>query len=238
MGPFAEELRATFAPRAGKVNEAATLAAVPDTVVVFAGGPAPSPAALGSAPSGATVVAADGGADHALALGLPVDIAVGDFDSIAPGTLETLERAGARIDRHPAEKDATDLELALAAALELGPQRILVVGGDGGRLDHLLGELLLLAGAASAGVEIDAVLGQATVHVVRGERLLAGTEGELVSLFALHGPAVGVVTEGLAYPLRGETLAPGSSRGLSNRFTAAEARISLESGVLLVVRPG
>jgi thiamine pyrophosphokinase len=228
----------TFAPRAEKVNEAATLAIVPDTVVIFAGGPAPSPAALDSVPPDAPLVAADGGADHALALGLRVDIAVGDLDSISSGTLETLERNGARIDRHPAEKDAGDLELALAAALDHGPHRILVVGGDGGRLDQLLGELLLLASDAYAGVQVDAILGQATIYVVRGERLLTGAEGELVSLFALHGPAVGVVTEGLAYPLRGETLAPGSSRGLSNRFTAAEARVSLESGVLLAVRPG
>jgi thiamine pyrophosphokinase len=212
---------------------------VPDTVVVFAGGPAPSAAARRALPpEGAAVVVADGGADHALASGLRPDVVVGDLDSITPTALETLERAGARIDRHPVEKDASDLELALAAALESSPRRILVLGGDGGRLDQLLGELLLLAADAYAGVEIDAVLGQAAVHVVRGERVLTGEEGELVSLFALHGPAVGVVTEGLAYPLRGETLAPGSSRGLSNRFTGAEARVALQSGVLLAVRPG
>ena len=81
------------------------------------------------------------------------------------------------------------------------------------------------------------MLGDAVVHVVRGERSLSGAEGEPISLFALHGPATGIVTEGLAYPLRGETLLPGSSRGISNRFSAAEARISLESGLLLAVRP-
>ncbi len=239
IGPLSRRSEAlTFALAAEKVNEAATLAAVPDTVAVFAGGPAPSPAALDSVPPDAPVVAADGGADHALALGLRVDVAVGDLDSISPGALESLERGEARIDRHPTAKDASDLELALAAALDLGPRRILVLGGDGGRLDHLLGELLLLASDAYAGVQIDAILGQATIHVIRGERLLTGAEDELVSLYALQGPAVGVVTEGLAYPLRGETLVPGSSRGLSNRFTAAEARVSLESGVLLAVRPG
>ena len=48
---------------------------------------------------------------------------------------------------------------------------------------------------------------------------------------------MGIVTEGLAYPLRGETLVPGSSRGLSNVFTDPEARITLDSGVLLALRP-
>jgi thiamine pyrophosphokinase len=114
----------------------------------------------------------------------------------------------------------------------------LLVGAAGGRLDHLLGELLLLGAEDYADVEIDAQLGAAMVHVVRGERSLVGTPGELVSLHALHGPAVGVVTEGLLYPLRGETLAAGSSRGISNVFVAEEARISLERGVLLAVRPG
>jgi thiamine pyrophosphokinase len=197
------------------------------TVVVLAGGPdAPAGLAL---PDGATVIAADGGAE----LGLPVELAVGDFDSI---TAETLAKA-ARVERHPAEKDATDLELALDAALRLEPERILVIGSAGGRLDHLLGSLLLLAGERFAAVQVDARLGTATVHVVHGERVLDGDPGELISLFALHGPAEGVVTDGLVYPLRGETLEPGSSRGTSNVFAASEARISVARGILLAVRP-
>jgi len=207
-----------------------------DTVVVFAAGPGTVPRV--TIPSGAVVVAADGGVELALELGVAVDVVVGDLDSIASGSLETLERAGVRIERHPHEKDATDLALALDAAMGLGPRRIVLVGAAGGRLDHLLGELLLLGAEDYADVEIDAHLGAAAVHVVRGERSLVGTPGELVSLHALHGPAVGVVTEGLLYPLRGETLAAGSSRGISNVFAAEEARISLERGVVLVLRPG
>jgi len=183
------------------------------------------------------VIAADRGADHALALGLHVDLAVGDFDSATPAALDELEAHGVRIERHPAAKDATDLELALRAALALEPRRILLVGGIEGRLDHLLGELQILGADTLAGVEVDAVLGAARIHVVRGERSLSGAEGELISLFALHGPATGIVTEGLASPLRGETLLPGSSRGLSNEFSSPEARISVESGLVLAVRP-
>ncbi|MGH3026758.1 MAG: hypothetical protein ACRDLR_09955 [Gaiellaceae bacterium] len=59
----------------------------------------------------------------------------------------------------------------------------------------------------------------------------------MISLMAVHGPATRVVTNGLVYPLRRETLEPGSSRGISNVFAAPEARISLERGVLLAVRP-
>jgi len=197
------------------------------TVVVLAGGPdVPADFTL---PEGATVIAADGGAE----LGVPVDLAVGDFDSTTTETLASIPAT----ERHPADKDATDLELALRAALKLEPDRILVVGSAGGRLDHLLGSLLLLAAEQYADVQVDARLGAAEAHVLRGERVLAGVPGELISLFALHGAAEGVVAEGLVYPLHGETLQPGSSRGTSNVFAGDEARISVARGVLLAIRP-
>lgn len=200
-------------------------------VVVVAGGPEPPPTV--PLPPGATVIAADGGVELARALGLRVELAVGDFDSVAEEPLAAIER----VERHAVEKDATDLELALAAALELGPERIVVLAGAGGRLDHLFGGLLLLAADAYAGVRVDAQVGDAAVHVVRGERTLHGRSGELISLLAAHGPAVGVVTEGLVYPLRGETLEPGSTRGVSNVFDLPDVSVSLERGVLLAVRP-
>jgi thiamine pyrophosphokinase len=200
---------------------------VSGTVVVLTSRP-DRPAGL-AIPAGATVIAADGGAE----LGVPVDLVVGDLDSISAGTLAGIER----VERHPEAKDASDLELALEAALRFEPDRILVIGGAGGRVDHLLGGLLLLAADAFAGIQVDAQLGFAMVHVIRRERILTGQPGELVSLFAVHGEATGVVTDGLVYPLCGETLEPGSTRGLSNVFAAAEARVRLERGVLLAVRP-
>jgi thiamine pyrophosphokinase len=198
-----------------------------DTVVVLAGGPVTAPREL---PADALVIAADSGAE--LAPGR-VDLAIGDFDSIAPATLATL----ANVEAHPAAKDTTDLELALDAALRVGPRRVLVLGSDGGRLDHLLGSLLLLASDRYASVQLDAQLGPAAVHVIRGGRTLLGERDELVSLFAVHGPAHGVSTRGLLYALDGETLEPGSSRGTSNRFAGSEAEVTLTGGVLLAVRP-
>jgi thiamine pyrophosphokinase len=208
-----------------------------EVIVVVAGGDPPDPSSALAVPLGAPVIAADSGLEHALALGLDVAIAVGDFDSAAPEVVSRAEGSGTRIERHPAEKDATDLELALDAALSLGSKRILVLAGDGGRLDHLLSTLLLLGSSRYEAVEIDAFIGPARAHVVRGECAIEGVLGELISLFALHGPAEGVRTEGLVYPLAGETLEPGSSRGVSNVFAAETARISVESGVLLAVRP-
>lgn len=209
-----------------------------ELVVVVAGGEAPQREALPAIPSGTPVVAADSGLEHARELGLEVTIAVGDFDSASPEAVAAAEASGTRIERHSTEKDATDLELALDAALELRPRRVVVLAGIGDRLDHLFSAFLLLASPRYAGVELDAHIGRARAHVIRGERTLSGQPGELLSLFALHGSAVGVRTDGLAYPLDGETLEPGSSRGVSNVFASVRATIAVKRGVLVAIRPG
>ena len=204
----------------------------PDVVVV-ASGAGPSV----TVPGASTVIAADGGLDRATALGLDVDVVIGDLDSVSAGALAAAEAAGARIVRHPEAKDATDLELALDEAVRLGARSVLLVASAEGRLDHLLGSLVLLGAEPYAAIELDAIVGDALVHVVRGERALRGSPGELLSLIAVGGPATGVVTSGLDFPLASETLRPGSSRGLSNVFTATEARVALDAGVLLAIRP-
>ena len=208
-----------------------------EVVVVVAGGNPPDPDGLLQVPLGVPVIAADKGLEHAISLGLDVTIAVGDFDSASPDVVARAEAGATTVERHPAEKDATDLELALDRALSMSPERIVVLSGDGGRLDHLFSTLLLLGSSRYESVEIDAFIGAARVYVVRGQRAIEGEPGELVSLFALHGPAEDVRTEGLTYSLDGETLEPGSTRGVSNVLLGERARVSVGSGVLLAVCP-
>jgi thiamine pyrophosphokinase len=208
------------------------------TAVVITGGDPPDAAVVGRLPSPAYVIAADSGLDHAAALGLPVDHAVGDFDSVSPAARAAAEAAGIPVEVHPAAKDATDLELALDTAVRTGAARIVVVGGSGGRLDHLLATAFLLAAPAYARLDVSAFLGAATVHVVRRSLTMTGRPGELLTLLPLHGIATGVTTVGLRYPLAGEDLRPGSTRGVSNEFTETRADVRLTGGVLIAVRPG
>jgi thiamine pyrophosphokinase len=191
-------------------------------------------------PAGAPVVGADSGVDLAHRLGLRVDVAVGDFDSITAVGLERAMAEGARIVRHPEAKEHTDLELALDEAVALGAADVLVVGGAGGRLDHLLAGALLLASPRYADVRVSAHLGPARVHIVRPTNrcTVSGTPGELLTLLPVGGPASGVRTDGLLYPLRGEALASGTSRGVSNVLTGTTAQVSLTDGTLLCVLPG
>jgi thiamine pyrophosphokinase len=205
--------------------------------LVFAGGDPVPPAVRSVLPEHALVIAADSGVDHAQALGRRVDIAVGDFDSVSAEGLATAELAGARIDRHPTDKDASDLELALDAAVAAGATTVTVVGGHGGRLDHLLGNLALLAAPRFAALVLDGWLGDAHVTVVRSRSAIAGAPGSLVSLFAMHGPARGVTTRGLRYPLHDAVLEPGSTLGLSNEIVEPDAQVAIADGVVLAIQP-
>jgi thiamine pyrophosphokinase len=208
------------------------------TIVVVTGGDPVPAAVLARVPSDAFVIAVDSGIEHAQALGLPIGLAIGDMDSVAPGALEGAVLAGAAVERHPVAKDATDLELALDAALARQPRCIHVLGGHGGRLDHLLANALLLASPRYASVELHAHMGDAHITVVRDRATLQGARGELVTLLAVGGPVEAVHTEGLLYPLRGEDLQPGSTRGVSNELAQDPATVQIERGVLLVVQPG
>jgi thiamine pyrophosphokinase len=208
--------------------------------VIVTGGDPVEPGALAHVPPGSLVIGVDSGVQHALDLGLRVDVAVGDFDSLSPAGLVAVTASGARIERHPRAKDATDLELGLTMALEAGAATAVVLGGHGGRLDHLLANALLLAAPAFAALAVTAHMGPATVTVARPPRTwtVQGEPGSLVSLLPVGGPATGVVTAGLLYPLRGEDLRPGTTRGVSNELTDPTATVTLDAGTLLVVQPG
>jgi thiamine pyrophosphokinase len=182
------------------------------------------------------IIAVDGGAAHCLRLGLRPELVVGDLDSLQPGLQASLAEAGSAFERHPAEKDETDLELALLRAVSLGADRIILAGALGGRLDMSLANLLLPALPEFEGIRIELWEPRSTAWLLRppGEEV-EGAPGDTLSLVPLAGNAEGLVTEGLAYPLRDETLVFGRTRGLSNVFTGVRARVGLRAGKLLAV---
>jgi thiamine pyrophosphokinase len=207
-------------------------------VVVLVGGDPVEADLHGPVPIGATVIAADSGLAAAAVLGLEVDLVVGDLDSVEPTDLAAAISAGVPIDRYPAAKDRTDLAIALDAAMAFAPARVLAIGGAGGRLDHLLGNAQVLAAEAYRDLRITAHVGRATITVVRDHAELVGAPDELVSLLPVHGSAVGVSTDGLRFPLHGEDLPAGTTRGISNQFVGDRARVRVTHGVVLAVQPG
>jgi thiamine pyrophosphokinase len=189
------------------------------------------------------VIAADGGARHAAPLGIAIDLWVGDGDSIGEDALAALEAAGVPIERSPEDKDESDTELAIRAALRLGHRAVLILGALGGRIDHALANIGLLAMSELAGHEAAILDGRSRTVLIRAPgpdgapvaRPLPGRPGDLVSLLPL-GPGVeGVTTHGLAYPLVDEPLPAGRARGLSNVRSASDAAVTVRRGLLLVV---
>jgi thiamine pyrophosphokinase len=187
------------------------------------------------------VVAADGGAVGARTLGLVPDLVVGDGDSLGEAGLARLRSEGIRIELAPADKDESDTELAIRTCLARGAESITVVGGFGGRLDHTLANIWLLAlpDVAECAVSLlDESTRVTLVRAMRSEppvhRPLSGRARDIVSLIPL-GAVEGVTTEGLRYPLNDEPLLPGPSRGLSNVRERDEAAVTIRHGLLLVV---
>jgi len=204
-----------------------------ETVLVFAGGDPPPSWVLVRLPRGAYVIAADSGFDHATRLGVKVDLLVGDLDSISAAGLGLA----AEVEQHPTDKNATDLAIALDAAARKRPSHVIVVGGSGGRIDHFLANAALITASAYSELELTWLPGNAVVHVVRDRIELSGSPGDIVSLLPYGGPARGVTTEGLRWPLTDAELGPGTSLGVSNQMIDTEATVQLRNGVLLTVQP-
>lgn len=179
------------------------------------------------------VVAVDGGFASLAAVGCAPDLAIGDFDSLGyvPG--------GAEVLAFPPEKDASDMELALGEAVARGADAVEVYGALGGRLDHTLANLQLLASFAERGLAVTAVGERESVAflVGPGELRLPALPCGIVSVFSLTDVSTGVVEEGLKYGLDGVALTNRTSWGLSNELVGAPARIALESGTLAVFLP-
>ncbi|MGQ9908585.1 MAG: thiamine diphosphokinase [Candidatus Flexifilum sp.] len=191
--------------------------------------------ALAAARPDALFIAADGGARVAREFGIEPHIVIGDFDSITQGDLLALEARGASILRYPAEKDETDLELALLLAAERGATWIRVLGGVGDRIDQTLANIYLLGAPYLAGRDARLVAGrQETWLIGPGTQHLTGAAGDTISLLPLSDSAR-VTTEGLRYPLHAGLLRSTQARGVSNVMTGTRAAITVHEGQLLIV---
>lgn len=179
------------------------------------------------------VIAADGGLDAVLAAGWVPDIIVGDLDSAEPSAIDAAAARGAVVDRHPAAKDESDLELALAVARDRAVDVVHVIVRDGGRLDHQLANLAALAAPELAAMQITATIGRHRVWVVRETRTLDLDVGDHLAIQPIGGPAF-VTTTGVAYPLDAEVLSPFEARGIANRVLDRPT-IDVGSGVVLAI---
>lgn len=185
------------------------------------------------------VIAADSGYDHAVAIELDVDLLVGDLDSISAAGLAHARHAGIAIQQHPTDKDHTDLELALAQAVDRGATTIDIHGAEGGRIGHLLSVALLTAAPTFASAGLTWHTDTGTIRAANAQRVVefAVSIGDTITLLPI-GDAGGVTTTGLRWPLDDATLTTGTSMGVSNEAISDHVAVEVRKGSILVIHEG
>lgn len=206
----------------------------PPGVIVVAGG-APLARDL-DARGAATVIAADSGVALARAMGLPIDVAVGDFDSLDPQLVVQLDDLAGEVRWFSTDKDATDLELALQVAGERGPARVLVLGLEGGRPDHALANLLAAASPRFSALDLELVLDRGRAWIVRDTLRGPWPAGALLSVLPVHGDAVVSIT-GVRWPLEEAHLPAGTTHGISNEAAGGEVTLTVHDGTTICISP-
>jgi thiamine pyrophosphokinase len=182
-----------------------------------------------------TIICADGGTRHALALKLKPDLVIGDMDSLQKSHWQKLNKAGISIELFPRDKNETDLELAIHRAVEMNPEQIIIIAALGGRLDQTLGNITLLTDVRLSTFDVRLDDGVEEILLCRDQAQIRGRSEDIVSLIPWQGAVTGIQTNGLKWPLDHETLYPDKTRGISNEMTGGKASVSIESGLLLVI---
>jgi thiamine pyrophosphokinase len=188
--------------------------------------------------AGSRVIAADGGIAHASALEVEPELWLGDFDSTG-AELAALYQQVPRQD-HPEDKDATDGELAIEAALARGARRLLLAGAFGGQADHSLAHVMALFPLQARGVDVMLSSGheEAWPLVASTELVLGLPVGARLSILPV-GDLEALTLQGVRWPLQDRDVPLGSSLTLSNEATEPSVRISANSGkAVVLVYPG
>lgn len=183
------------------------------------------------------IVGVDKGAELLERLDVTPDLLVGDFDSIDPAVLKRLKAAGIPTETHPVRKDQTDTELALTRALAVKPEKIVMYGATGTRLDHMLSSIDAMTIAAEQGTLIHLIDPHNDLSLYKGPQriTLDLPAGRTVSLLPLSDTAGPVTIAGFDYPLEDAMLTRRTSGWtVSNVTKTGPQTIAFDTGWLLV----
>jgi thiamine pyrophosphokinase len=182
------------------------------------------------------IICCDGGIRHLQQTGIKSDVIIGDMDSIDPDQLESYARLGVKIIKYPANKDFTDTELALDYAINLKPEAIYIWAALGGRIDHTLSNVFLLEKGKAVSIKTYLIDEYCEAFLFNGNVTFNKSAGQTVSLIALSPQVAGITLRGFLYTLDDAVLRMGESRTVSNIIKEDNAKISVRSGNLLVIR--
>ncbi len=180
--------------------------------------------------------AADRGGEYLWRWGLSPEMIAGDFDSIDFPTLKEMQKAGVPWQKHPQEKDETDLEILAEIVLKKGFQRINILGAWGGRPDQTLGSIAVLHKIKKKGAHGLILNPWNSVEIIEKRIGLDRETGADFSLLPWAGPVRGLSISGCKYNVQDLNLNPDETRGLSNRVESPAGHINLKEGLLILIR--
>ncbi len=204
---------------------------------IVGGGPAPAVGWLRrQILPGDCLMAADRGASYLQADGLMPDLLLGDFDSLPPEMLHTLQKECRQCLTFPCDKDYSDLELALRAAHHLGLKQIVIAAALYGRLDHCLFNIIsILQLADELGLEASLIAPDCQIFQLKQKKCSwEGRKDTLLSIIPLDDEAE-VSLQGAKWPLDHSKLRRSSTRGLSNVVVADEVTLECHCGRIIVL---
>ncbi len=188
------------------------------------------------------VLAVDKGLMISNELSIPINYLLGDFDSVPSHLLEkykelNVERDTFQLLEYNPVKDATDTQIAVDLAIRLGVEEIIILGGTGTRLDHVLANIQILVSPLNENIKAYLVDEHNKIYLLKNNLTLYKNKlhGDYVSLLPLTDVVYGITLEGFKYPLNNKTYYLGDSIGVSNEVVKEEANILLDSGTLIVI---
>ena len=211
------------------------------TVVICAGGPIELLMDLQSISSShrPIYIGADRGSLHLLHLGITPDHIIGDFDSVNEEEWKLLQKLVTSYEKLPAEKDETDTEAAFRAAMNFRPQKLILTGVTGGRIDHFLSALHLVLRVQKEFPDLEIVIrdqGNEMRFLFPGVHRLTENSYQYISFFSFGEEVKDVSLKGFKYEVENERIVHGMTKFTSNEFASEVCTISFSSGICLVVR--
>lgn len=180
--------------------------------------------------NGDLVIAADGGYKYLENAGIVPDIVVGDFDSLG------VIPEGENIIKLNPMKDITDLHAAADIGIERGYSQFVIYGALGGRFDHSLANIQLIARLSQIGKTASIRDGKTVITAVTDGEITFGSSNKgYVSLFSHSDKCENVSIRGLKYTLDNAELKNNFSLGVSNEFIGEESVISIGKGTAIIV---
>ncbi len=183
-------------------------------------------------------IGVDRGVVYLLAEGIIPEKAFGDFDSVTEAELELIKEKVPHLNIYPAQKDETDMELALSWAIGQKVEKIHLFGATGGRLDHMLANVQLLTKSIATNIEIS-IIDQNNIISVQAPgqyHLHINKQYPYISFLPFSREVKGINLTGFKYSLTDENITWGSTLCVSNELVSEKCTYSFKEGIIIVIR--